>query len=167
MPQNRWILEMDVITNAQLFMKLVMEWASTTSSQGNDQGEAHKWCWCCKEPWLFGWLFFVCLFSLIYSLFYINFECWLAPFRNGSNCTFLRIIIWESVVVLCRPDRDQFLDVYRNNVNPNMWDQYQIPESRRMKALQRDIPYDYFSVMQYGKYAFAKKDAYVSIKIGF
>lgn len=55
-----------------------------------------------------------------------------------------------------RPDRDQFLDVYRYNVKPDMWAQYEIPESSMMRALQRDIPYDYFSVMQYGKYAFAK-----------
>ena len=42
-----------------------------------------------------------------------------------------------------------------------MWSQYE-KQTKRSRALEEDIPYDYFSIMQYGKNTFAKEDANVS-----
>ena len=66
-----------------------------------------------------------------------------------------------------RPDRKEFLDVYKNNVLADKWDQYEIAQASKIRALDKDIPYDYFSIMHYGKNLFAKTDANVSMKIGF
>ena len=61
-----------------------------------------------------------------------------------------------------RPDRDENLIVTRANVNPEMWSQYEIPRIGSYVDLERSIPYDYTSVMHYGKYSFVKRDNRVS-----
>ena len=65
-------------------------------------------------------------------------------------------------VVLNRPDRNEYLDVFMDNVNPKKLDQFEIPASKSLVELDPTIPYDYNSIMHYGKYYFAKKDAKVS-----
>jgi len=83
----------------------------------------------------------------------------------GSGCVYKRIILHEIGHGLglyhqhSRPDRDDFIHVYRDNVEPKMWYNFEIPEPNWMRALERDIPYDYNSIMHYGKFLFAKKDA--------
>jgi len=58
-----------------------------------------------------------------------------------------------------RPDRNEYLDVFEDNVNPKQLDQFEIPMSKWLVDLDPTIPYDYNSIMHYGKYYFAKKDA--------
>ena len=50
------------------------------------------------------------------------------------------------------------------NVERSEWHNFVIPQPTEIKALENDIPYDYFSIMHYGKALFAKKDGYVSTK---
>ena len=64
---------------------------------------------------------------------------------------------------LCRPDRDKYLDVIKSNIRPDKLGQYALPVAGFMRPLEKDIPYDYFSIMHYGKSLFEKKDADVSI----
>ena len=52
--------------------------------------------------------------------------------------------------------------VDQNAVDPKKWDQYEIPESGNYVDLEKTIPYDYTSVMHYGKYSFVKKNSQVS-----
>ena len=52
---------------------------------------------------------------------------------------------------------------FPQNVEKGMWSQFKIPEPAAMKSLELDIPYDYFSIMHYGKSSFGKKDADVSM----
>ena len=42
------------------------------------------------------------------------------------------------------------------NVEDESWDQYEIPQSGSYVDLEMTIPYDYTSVMHYGKYSFVK-----------
>ena len=50
-----------------------------------------------------------------------------------------------------RMDRDQYLDVLMQNVQAGMEPQYQ-----KGPGLSDDLPYDYLSIMHYGKDAFGK-----------
>ena len=64
---------------------------------------------------------------------------------------------------LCRPDRNKYLDVNTNNVVPGALRQYDVPTPAELRALEKDIPYDYFSIMHYGKDFFGRRGADVSM----
>ena len=66
-----------------------------------------------------------------------------------------------------RPDRDENLDVIEANVNPNKWSQYDIPTPAEHVDLDPTIPYDYNSIMHYGKYYFARRDSRVRIYLNY
>ncbi|VDO83028.1 unnamed protein product [Heligmosomoides polygyrus] len=53
-----------------------------------------------------------------------------------------------------RADRDQYIKVNYNNIPPNYWSQFE--KVTPYEATTYDVPYDYKSVMHYGKNAFAK-----------
>ena len=72
------------------------------------------------------------------------------------------VTLYLALFLLCRPDRNKYLDVFLNNVEPDKRDQYRIPEPAKLRALEKDIPYDYFSIMHYGKNFFGLEDANVS-----
>ena len=52
------------------------------------------------------------------------------------------------------PDRDHYVSINEDNVDENVLDNFKKLSWR--EVLQMGLPYDYLSVMHYGKYAFAK-----------
>ena len=47
------------------------------------------------------------------------------------------------------------------DVAPGAWREYEIPEKGRYVELEKTVPYDYRSIMHYGKYAAIRRDARV------
>ena len=64
--------------------------------------------------------------------------------------------------IFCRPDRDEELIVKKSLIVDSEWDQYQIPKTGAYVDLERTLPYDYNSIMHYGKSFFVKKNPDVS-----
>lgn len=58
-----------------------------------------------------------------------------------------------------RYDRDNFLEVNRNNISPNEFDQFV-----KMNDIRILVPYDFDSVMHYGSSAFARGPGLVTMK---
>ena len=63
---------------------------------------------------------------------------------------------------MLRPDRDSHLDLLWDNVKEGMKNQFEIPSEETYLRPTEDIPYDYLSIMHYGRYTFVKMDENVS-----
>lgn len=91
---------------------------------------------------------------------------------HAPDCMHKRVILHEIGHALGlyhqqnRPDRDTYLDILWANVQETSKSQFEIPTEGTYLSLTNDIPYDYRSIMHYGKYTFVKRDENSEI-IGF
>jgi len=75
---------------------------------------------------------------------------------DPSGCMLMRTALHELGHALgfnheqTRMDRDEFITVYKHNVEPKMWHNFEEKDGLA------SAPYDYLSIMQYGKTAFGK-----------
>ena len=61
-----------------------------------------------------------------------------------------------------RPDRDDWLIVQKSLVQDIKWRQIEVAKEGEYEPLSLTLPFDYNSIMLYGKYAFVKRNARVS-----
>lgn len=78
----------------------------------------------------------------------------------GNGCEYHGVIVHEIGHAMglwheqSRPDRDNYVTIYWNNIIPAMKFNFQKHSSSRIDSF--NVPYDYDSVMHYGAYAFAR-----------
>lgn len=80
------------------------------------------------------------------------------PVSIGKGCEHKGLAIHEIMHALgffheqSRPDRDQYVTINFSNVSPGMTSNF----NKHIRSYTQDLPYDYASVLHYGRHAFTK-----------